>query len=331
VGETWLTLTKEAPIAPDLPICDAHHHLWDRPNDRYLLEEFLRDIAGGHNVVKTVFVGCKTMYRENGPQEMRPVGETEFVRSITVPTASDQYGITQVACGIVGFADLTLGTAVAPVLEAHIAAGKGRFRGIRQVFRWHARPDIRPEAKTPKSLSDLKLREGFACLEKYGLSFDAWQTYSQLTELATLARAFPNTTIVVNHIGGALGIGPLAEKREEVLMEWQRGVTALASCPNVVIKLGGLGMRGYCFGWHEQASPPSSVELAKAMAPHYLWCIEQFGVDRCMFESNFPVDKLSYSYTVMWNAFKRIVKDFSTNDRAALFHDTAVKVYRLTR
>ena len=323
-------LTKETPIAPDLPICDAHHHLWDPPDDRYLVDEFLQDIAGGHNVLKTVFVGCKTMYRKDGPQEMQSVGETEFVQSITAPAVSEQHGMTKVANGIVSFADLTLGAAVAPVLEAHIVAGKGRFRGIRQVFRWHADTEIGSGVKTPKPLSDPKLREGFACLEKYGLSFDAWQNHSQLMEMADLARVFPNTTIVVNHIGGPLGIGPLGEKHEEVLTEWRHGITVLADCPNVVIKLGGLGMRGYCFDWHERANPPGSVELAEVMAPYYLWCIERFGVERCMFESNFPVDKLSYSYTVMWNAFKHIVKDFSANDQSSLFHDTAVKVYRLT-
>lgn len=304
-------LRPEEPINPDLPICDAHHHLWDRPDDRYLVEEFLRDTSGGHRIVKTVFVGCKTMYRPDGPQEMQPVGETEFIARITDPS---QEGRTRVAAGIVSFANLNLGAAVAPVLEAHLAAGKGRFRGIR----------------TSKPLADRKWREGFACLEKYGLSFDAWQTH-QLTGVADLAKAFPATTIILNHIGGPFGIGPLSEQHEEMITEWQRGITALANCPNVFIKLGGLGMRSFGFGWHGRKNPPSSVELARSMAPYYLWCIEKFGVDRCVFESNFPVDKLSYSYNVMWNAFKRIVEDFSVNDQLALFHDTAVKAYRLTK
>ncbi|MFH0941475.1 MAG: amidohydrolase family protein [Chloroflexota bacterium] len=303
---------EETPINPDQPICDAHHHLWDRPNDRYLVEEFLKDTGGGHRIVKTVFVGCKTMYRPDGPPEMQPTGETEFIEQITAPLQNGRGGTTEVAAGMVSFADLSLGAAVAPVLEAHIAAGKGRFRGIR----------------TNRPRGNPKWREGFACLEKYGLSFDAWQT-GTLAEVADLAKAFPATTIILNHIGGPFGIGPMSAKRDEVLGEWRRGLTALAGCPNVVIKLGGLGMRSFGFGWAERPSPPGSVELARAMAPYYLECIEKLGTSRCMFESNFPVDRVSYSYAVMWNAFKRLVKDFSKGEQSALFCDTAVRVYRL--
>lgn len=316
---------------PELPICDPHHHLWDFLKNhipayatyvpRYLLEELLQDIGGGHHIIQTVFVECGSMYRKGGPQEMQPVGETEFVQGIAAQSASGQYGMTIVAAGIVGFADLTLGAAVAPVLEAHIAASRNRFRGIR--FR-----EIRHTS--PKGfLLDPKFREGFACLQKYGLSFDAGLNHTQLMELVDLSRAFPDTPIIVNHTGVPLGTGPCARKREEVLQEWKRGITALANCPNVVMKLGGLGMGIFGFGWHQRATPPSSAELAEAMAPYYLWCIDQFGADRCMFESNFPVDKMSYSYTVLWNAFKRISEGFSPEDRSALFHDTAVKTYRL--
>ncbi len=270
------------------------------------------------------------MYRKNGPQEMQPVGETEFVQCIAAQSASGQYGITTVAAGIVGFADLTLGTAVVPVLEAHLAASRNRFRGIRHTCAWDASADVTSRRSPPKGLLlDAKFREGFACLQKYHLSFDAWLYHPQLTELVDLARAFPDIPIIVDHIGSPLGIGPYAEKRGEVYQEWKRGIATLATCPNVVVKLGGLGMPLCGFGWHERVAPPNSTELAEAMAPYYLWCIEQFGVDRCMFESNFPVDKQSYSYTIMWNSFKRISKDFSLEDRAALFHDTAVKVYRL--
>ena len=328
--EAWLTLTIEDPIEPDLPICDPHHHLWDHPNDRYLLEELLQDTGGGHHIVQTVFVECESMYRESGPQEMQPVGETEFVQGIAVQSASGQYGRTAVAAGIVGFADLSLGAAVVPVLEAHIAASGEQFRGIRQPCTWDANPDIVSYKKSPKGLLlDPKFREGFACLQKYSLSFDAWLYHPQLMELVDLARAFPDIPIIVDHIGGPLGVGPYARKRAEVLQEWKRGMTALATCPNVVVKVGGLGMLRCGFGWHERITPPSSAELAEAMAPYYRWCIEQFGVDRCMFESNFPADKMSYSYTVLWNVFKRISEDFSAEDRGALFYDTAAKVYRL--
>jgi len=328
--EAWLTLTIEDPMDPDLPICDPHHHLWDHPNNRYLLEELLQDIGGSHHIVQTVFVECRSMYRKDGPQEMQPVGETEFVQGIAAQSASGQYGITTVAAGIVGFADLTLGTAVVPVLEAHLAASRNRFRGIRHTCAWDASADITSYRSPPKGLLlDPKFREGFACLQKYSLSFDAWLYHPQLTDLADLARVFPDIPIIVDHVGGLLGIGPYAGKRREVFQEWKRGIATLATCPNVVVKLGGLGMPLCGFGWHERVTPPNSTELAEAMAPYYLWCIEQFGVDRCMFESNFPVDKQSYSYTIMWNSFKRISKDFSLKDRAALFHDTAVKVYRL--
>jgi L-fuconolactonase len=334
--EEWLKLTTEEPIDPDLPICDPHHHLWDRPNtpdrpgSRYLLEELLQDTGGGHNIVQTVFVECRSMYRKDGPSEMQPVGETEFVQGIAAQSASGQYGATLVATGIVSFADLTLGGTVVPVLEAHIAASQNRFRGIRHSSAWDASSEITSYRSPPRGLLlDSKFREGFACLQKYGLSFDAWLYHPQIIELVDLAKAFPDTPIILDHIGGLLGIGPYTGRREAVFQEWKRVIATLATCPNVVVKLGGLGMPICGFGWHERPVPMGSAELAEAMAPYYLWCIEQFGVDRCMFESNFPVDKQSYSYTVMWNAFKRIAKDFLSEERAALFHDTAVKVYRL--
>ncbi len=328
--EAWLALTLEDAIEPELPICDPHHHLWGLPRGHYFLEELLKDIGGGHHIVQTVFIEAGTMYRKAGPPEMRPVGQTEFVQGIAAQSASGQYGPTAVAAGIVGFADLTLGAAVAPVLEAHIAASTNRFRGVRYIARWDASSDIAPSRTNIKGvLLDPKFREGFAYLQKYNLSFDTSLYHTQLMELVDLAQAFPGIPIIVNHIGGFLGIGPYAGKHEEVLREWKHGIAALASCSNVVMKLGGLGMERCGFGWHQRATPPGSTELAEVMAPYYLYCIEQFGADRCMFESNFPVDKMSCSYTVIWNAFKLISKDFSPEDRSALFHDTAVRVYRL--
>ena len=327
--EAWLALTLEDPIEPELPICDSHHHLWGLPRGHYFLEELLEDIRGGHNIIQTVFMECRSMYKKAGPNEMKPVGETEFVQGIAAQSASGQYGTTAVAAGIVGFADLTLGAAVAPVLEAHIAASTNRFRGIRYTSSWHASSDI-VSSRNPKGvLLDSKFREGFACLQKYNLSFDANMYHTQLMELVDLARAFPETPIILNHVGGPLGIGPYAGKHDEVFQEWKRGITALASCPNVVVKLGGLGMEMCGFGWNQRATPPGSTELAEVMASYYLWCVEQFGADRCMFESDFPVDKVSYSYTVIWNAFKRISEGFSPEDRNALFHDTAARVYQL--
>jgi len=330
VGSGSQSMTEE-PLDPGLPICDPHHHLWDGPGERgrYLLDEYLEDAGGGHKIVKTVFVECGAMYRKDGPQEMRPIGETEFAQGIAAQSASGQYGMAAVAAGIVGFADLTLGANVVPVLEAHLAASKNRFRGIRQSCTWDSDRAILSMGKGKGMMMDTKFREGFACLQQYGLSFDAWQYHTQLMELADLAKTYPDTTVIVNHTGGLLGVGRYAGKRQEVFQEWRRSMTELASCPNVVVKLGGLGMPRCGFGWHEQAKPPSSTELAVAMGPYFRFCIEVFGAERCMFESNFPVDKVSYSYTVLWDAFKRICEDLSAKGRAALFHDTAVKVYRL--
>ena len=241
--EAWLKLTIEEPIDPDLPICDPHHHLWDRPNDRYLLEELLEDTGGGHRIVQTVFVECRSMYKDDGPQEIQPVGETEFVQGIADQVAGGQYGATAVASGIVGFADLSLGSKVAPVLEAHIAASKNRFHGIRHISTWDASPDIISSRHPPKELLlDSKFREGFACLQKCDLSFDAWLYHPQLMELVDLARAFPDISIVLNHIGGLLGTGSYDRKSEDVFNNWKCGISSLATCPNVVVKLGGLGM-----------------------------------------------------------------------------------------
>jgi predicted TIM-barrel fold metal-dependent hydrolase len=341
--EAWHKFTKEDALDPELQICDPHHHLWDypdsfpesrvresaRPVRHYLLKDLLEDVGGGHNVVQTVFMQCSSQYRKDGPPEMSPVGETEFVQGIAAQAASGQYGNTLVAAGIIGFADLTLGAAVSPVLEAHISASRNRFRGIRFTTTWDKSPDIASRLKNPKLLADSVFREGFACLERYNLSFDSWLYHTQLLDLADLAKAFPRTMIILNHIGGPLGIGPYAGRREEVFQVWKRGIAALAACPNVVVKLGGLGMPLNGFGWFERPTPPGSVEIAQTLGPYYNYCIEKFGVNRCMFESNFPVDRTSYSYTVIWNAFKRIAKDFSPSEKAALFHDTATKVYRI--
>ena len=340
----WLNLTQEEPLDTDLPICDPHHHLWDYPDSlpenqvrksarlirHYLFKQLLADIDSGHNIVKTVFIQCGSMYKNDGPEELRPTGETEFVRSITAQGATGRYGNIAVAAGIVGFADLLLGSAVERVLEAHTAAAVDRFRGVRFSTTWDRSSVIGSNSNTPNLLSDSRFREGFAKLQKYNLTFDAWIYFHQLPGLTDLARVFPNTTIILDHIGTPLGIGHYSGKRDEVFQEWKKGIAELSTCPNVTIKLGGLGMPLCGFGWEERTTPASSIELAKVMAPYFLWCIEQFGADRCMFESNFPVDKSACSYTVLWNTFKRITADFSRDEKASLFHDTAVRIYRLS-
>ena len=325
----WLARTTEEAIEPDLLICDPHHHLWDLPESRYLVDELLNDIGGGHRVTKTVFVECLQMYRKDGPQKMRPVGETEFVERITRSTEGRADDV-RVAAGIVGFADLTLGPAVQPVIEAHMKESS-RFRGLRYASAWAASEQIRnAHTNPPKDLLQSRaFRAGFACLGKLGLSFDAWLYHPQIPELADLARAFPDITIVLDHIGGPLGIGPYAGKRDEVFATWRRNITELAQCENVVVKLGGLTMTMSGFGWHKRDAPPGSIELAEAMGPYYRTCIEYFGAERCMFESNFPVDRASCSYTIQWNAFKRLTQGYSQAERSALFNDTAARVYRL--
>lgn len=325
----WLQLTVEAPVEPSLPICDPHHHFWDRPGDRYLLDELLQDVRGGHRVVSTVFIECRERWRKDGPEELKPIGETEFVERIIGPTAKP--GQAAVAAGIVGFADLTLGPGVARVLEAHLAASPKRFRGIRHSCTWDASPAVKTATPgIPRGLMlDSSFRAGLATLKKYGLSFEAWLYHPQLPELASLARAVPDVPMILNHVGGLLGVGPYAGKRDEVFQIWKRGILEAAACPNVVVKLGGLGMLRCGFDWQTRPVPPTSTELADATAPYYLFCIEQFGPNRCMFESNFPVDKLSCSYGVLWNSFKRMTQNFSPTERTALFHDTAVRVYRL--
>lgn len=325
----WLDGREEDPVEPDLPIVDPHHHLWDHPESRYLGPEFLGD-ARGHGTRKSVFVECGSMYRAQGPESLRPVGETEFVEKIA-RDASDNDRPCRISAGIVGHADLLLGDAVAAVLEGHLAASPERFRGIRHSAAWHPNAAIRPSHSRPPPhmLTLPRFREGFARLAHYGLSFDAWLFHPQIGELTDLAKAHPDTPIILDHLGGPLGIGPYAGRAKEVFEDWSLSIAELSACENVMLKLGGLQMAISGFGWHHGERPPSSEQLATAVGPYYLHGIEQFGVDRCMFESNFPVDKVSCSYTVLWNSFKRITEGFSESERTALFHGTAERVYRI--
>ena len=261
---------------------------------------------------------------------MRPVGETEFVAQAAAQSEQGPQEAARIRA-IVGFADLRLGGDVEKVLEAHLEAGDGLFRGIRNSASWDASPEfgIWGAKNIPHLYRNAKFREGFACLGKLGLSFDAWLFYHQIPELTELARAFPDTTIILDHFGGPLGIGPYAGKRDEVFEEWSRNFEELSLCPNVVAKLGGLAMELNGFGWHERQRPPTSDELVEANKVYYLHAIEKFGPERCMFESNFPVDKLSVSYQVLWNAFKKMVAEFGEAEKDALFRGTATRVYRL--
>ena len=332
VRPDWLAQHQEEIIDPGLPIVDAHHHLWDHPGNRYFLPDLLADLAsGGHNIRATVAVECGAMLRQDGPAELRPIGETEFLNGAAAMSASGNYGEAQACAAIVGHADLRLADRVRPVLEAHIRAGGGRFRGVRFSSVWHPDPAARGSLANPPRflLRDAAFREGFAQLAPQGLSFDAWMYHTQLPELVELALAFPQTTIVLNHAGGPIGIGPYAGKRDAVLAEWGAAMRVLASCPNVFVKLGGFGMRLYGFDYASQARPPSSERLAADFRPYVETCIEAFGAERCMFESNFPVDKGSCSYAVLWNAYKRLAADASAAQKQDLFCATATRVYRL--
>lgn len=332
----WLAKApREEALEPELPIIDAHHHLWDvrAVDNRYLLQDLLQDIDQGHNICATVYVEGHAMYRSAGPEPMKPVGEVEFANGNAAMAASGIYGNCRVAEAIVSHADLLLGSAVQEVLQAQVAAAGGRLRGIRYATPYDASSLINKfisRPVPPARLSDPVFREGFAQLAGLGLSFDAWLYHPQLPDLLALARAFPETPIIIDHAGTLLGVGPYAGHQQEELQRCKDDLRALAACPNVSMKIGGLGMPVFGLGLHERDQPPSSEDLAQAWRPYVEMCIDTFGADRCMFESNFPVDKQSCGYSELWNAFKRLTTTYSASERGALFSGTAARVYRMT-
>src|SRR5580704_11115621 len=257
-------------IEPELPLCDPHHHLWDFEGSRYLLPELLADLTSGHNIESTVFVECGSIYRASGPAAMQYVGETECVGGAAAMAASGRYGPVLACEGIVGRADLSQGASVAAVLASHVRAGNGRFKGIRHAGAYDPSPDIRrSHTGPPPGLYGLaSFREGFAQLAPHGLSFEAWQYHPQLGEVASLADAFPSTAILLNHVGGVLGVGPYEGRRDEVFATWKAGIEDLAKRPNVWVKLGGLGMTSLGFGFHHLNPRPGSDELAEAWRPY---------------------------------------------------------------
>ena len=330
----WLALTTEETLEPELPICDAHHHFWDFrservPHQRYLLHELAADINSGHNVRSTVFLEARSMYRPGGPEELRSVGEVEFVQGLAAASDTGLYGPGKAAAAIIGAADLNLGADVARVLDALQAASPNRFRGIRFNTGWDPHPEVESRSFDGQ-LQSADMRAGAQVLASRGLVCDNVVYFPQLGELADFAKSVPDLTIVSNHIGGLMRIGPYAGRDDEVMPAWRDGIAKLAECPNVVMKLGGVGQPRYGFDWHLRDRPIGSEELAEAMAPLMNYCIEQFSPDRCLFESNFPPDKVSYSYNVMYNAFKRMTAGYSESERAAMFHDNAARVYGIT-
>lgn len=322
----WLCKLREDILEPDLPIIDPHHHLWDRLGP-YFCDELLADLTSGHNIKASVFIQCRWSHKSGGPAHLRPVGETEAVARVAAQAATKAPFVNACA-GIVGFADLTKPDVLDETLAAHKAASS-RFKGVRHITAVDAGfddalPDIHPGVMMQDDF-----RAGFAKLAAHRLSYDAWLYHPQIPEFTDLARAYPDTVMVLDHFGGPLGVGPYRGKSDDVFADWKASMTELATCPNAYIKLGGLAMDVIGFDLHDQPLPPSSGEMARLWRPFVDTTIELFGAERCMFESNFPVDRGSCNYPVLWNAFKRLAAGASADEKTALFHDTAAKVYRL--
>lgn len=331
VNETWLAQYREKIIEPELPIVDPHHHLWSHVDSVYLFPELLADLASGHNIQATVFEECHSMYRAEGPEDLRSLGETEFVTGVAAMSASGGFGASRACAAMVGNVNLLLGARVEAILEAHIAVSGGRFRAIRFSTAWDADERVHKTVPRAEMLADARFREGYQYLARFGLAFDAWVYHPQLGEVAALAAAFPQTPIVLNHFGSPILGGPNAGRPAEVFAEWRAGMTALARHDNVNVKLGALPVRRADRRRGAEAAPLSSEEIATAWRPYLEVCIEQFGAKRCMFESNFPVQKRWCSYAVFWNACKRLAAGASADDKAALFSKTAARVYRLPK
>ena len=329
--KAWYAQVKEDIIEPQRRIIDPHHHLWSgKRYPDYMLEDLWRDTESGHNIEKTVFIECRAGYRKTGPEHLKPVGETEFVAELAAQSAAANPRKAVIA-GVVGHADLTLGDKLCEALEAHEAAGRGLFRGIRHAGASHPYPE---EAfipgRYPQGLFlDEAFQAGVRLLGLRGYTYESWHYHFQLRDFCALARAATETTIILDHFGTPLGTKSFRDQRESIFEQWRADIGELAKCPNVYAKLGGLAMPDTGFGWHYAAKPATSDELVAAQKRYYLHTIECFGVNRCMFESNFPVDKLSISYDVLWNAFKKMVADFSEDEKHELFYSTAAKVYRL--
>jgi predicted TIM-barrel fold metal-dependent hydrolase len=328
IDEEWLAWGQEEILEPDLPVIDPHHHVWwDRPLP-YRFEHFLADLASGHNLRATVYMESSAMYRADGPEHLRAVGETEYANGLAAMSASGRFGPVRACAGIVGHCDLTGGKACEELLMAHIAAGNGRFRGVRI----NPYIDFIANGRLPAKgiLSAPDFRRGFARLAPLGLVADAMCLHTQLLELVDLAQTFPDTTIVLDHVGGPTTVGSFAGHRQEIVNEWVTGMQALARCPNVAVKLGGLTNPFLCnINFRSNRQPPSSQELAQELRPWMEPAISWFGPERCMFESNFPPDKYNSTYAMLWNAFKRIAQPCSAGEKKALFFDTAARVYGL--
>lgn len=330
IDEAWLARHSEEILEPDLPIIDPHHHLWRLADNVYLFPEFLADISSGHAIKASVFEECHAMYRADGPMELRSLGETEFATGVAAMSASGGFGPARVCAGIVGNIDMMLGHDVGRVLDLHIASSGGRFAGVRYSTAWHPSDLIPKPGPAPHLLAEARVRAGISCLARRGLTFDAWVYHHQIGEVGDLAAAFPEMPIVLCHFGVPILGGPNAMRQDEVFREWRDAMVDLARHDNVHVKLGALPVRRQG-GGEAGKGPLTSMEIADAWRPFVDVCVEQFGADRCMFESNFPVQKRWCSYSVIWNACKRLASGASAEEKAALFAGVAARVYRLPR
>lgn len=327
--QAWLDQVVEPIIDPDREIVDPHHHLWQRPESVYVLEDLWNDTQSGHRITQTVFVECRASYRTDIPEHLQPIGETEFVAAIAEASRNGA-GKAQISA-IVAHADLRLGERLDEVLQQHEAAGKGLFRGIRHAGARDPNPqDLTIPGRAPEGLyADAAFRIGVKRLGALGYSYDTWHYHHQNAAFAELARAVPETTMVLDHFGTPLGVGVYQDQREEIFNRWKADISTIAACPNVVAKIGGLAMPDNGFGWNTRAKPATSDELVAAQERYYLHTIDAFGPSRCMFESNFPVDKFSVGYHVYWNAMKKIAARFSEAEQQAMFAETAKRIYRI--
>ena len=325
--DAWINQVQEEALEPELPICDAHHHLWldaGHTGWPYLLSDLHRDTSAGHNIKQTVFLECHAEYRQQGPEHLRSVGEVEFVAAQAEQSTGS--GQAEIAA-IMGNADVSLGDKVEEVLLAHEEAGRGRFRGVRYITAQDDHPPLAMGSST--AMDNPGYLAGVRKVGAMGYTYDAMVYYPQLPELVEVARACPDTPIVINHLGCILGTGPYKDRREEILDFWRAAMAELAGCPNTYLKLGGIGMPMMGFRWDKQEAPPNSEALAAPWREPIQYVIDQFGANRCMFESNFPVDKRGAGYVVLWNAYKRIASDYSADEKRDLFHDTAARAYRI--
>lgn len=328
--DAWLSSVTEDIIEPERRIIDPHHHLW-RTGMIYQVEDLWRDTQSGHNIEKTVFVDCGAEYRTEGPEHLKCLGETEYVVEQAKLSKTGTHGEPVIAA-IVSRADLTLGDAVGEVLDQHVELGEGLFRGIRLVAARDPSPPgtLLIDHQALEGMYDLSsFRKGMKVLGDRGLTFDAWHYHHQNQDFLNMVRAVPDTQIILDHFASPLGVGHYASKREEIFEQWKKDIVEIAQCENVVAKLGGLSMPDNGFGWESREVAPTSDEFVNAQQRYFMHMIECFGPDRCMFESNFPVDRISISHHVLYNGLKKIAAGFSESEKDAMFYGTATRVYAI--